>query len=42
MKFALLGTRGSRPILTDQQVKYGGNTTAFKITIEGMDTIYVD
>lgn len=42
MKFTLLGTRGSRPILTDQQVKYGGNTTAFKITIDGMNPIYVD
>lgn len=42
MKFTLLGARGSRPILTDQQVKYGGNTTAFKITIDGMDAIYVD
>ena len=42
MKFTLLGTRGSRPILTDEQVKYGGNTTAFKITIDNMDPIYVD
>ena len=42
MKFTLLGTRGSRPILTDEQVKYGGNTTAFKISIDGMDPIYVD
>lgn len=42
MKFTLLGTRGSRPILTPQRTKYGGNTTAFKITIDGMSPIYVD
>lgn len=42
MKFTLLGTRGSRPILTRKRVKYGGNTTAYKITIDGMSPIYVD
>ncbi len=42
MKFILLGTRGSRPILTPDRVKYGGNTTAFKIEIEGMSPLYVD
>jgi ribonuclease BN (tRNA processing enzyme) len=42
MRFTLLGTRGSRPILTRRRVTYGGNTTAFKITIEGMSPIYVD
>lgn len=42
MKFKLLGTRGSRPILTKDQVRFGGNTTAFKISIDGMSPIYVD
>ncbi|HMV25251.1 MAG TPA: MBL fold metallo-hydrolase [bacterium] len=42
MKFTLLGTRGSRPILTPDRVRYGGNTTAFKITIDGMQPIYID
>lgn len=42
MKFTLLGTRGSRPILTRKRVHYGGNTTSFKISIDGMNTIYVD
>jgi len=42
MKFTLLGTRGSRPILTPKRTKYGGNTTAFKINIGGMSPIYID
>ncbi len=42
MKFTLLGTRGSRPILTPERTKYGGNTTAFRVTIEGMRPIYID
>lgn len=42
MKFTLLGTRGSRPILTRKRVRYGGNTTAFKVSIDGMNPIYID
>lgn len=42
MKFTLFGTRGSRPILTPERIHYGGNTTAFKISISGMHPIYID
>jgi len=42
MKFTLLGTRGSRPILTPERIHYGGNTTAFKISLPGMLPIYID
>jgi len=42
MKFKLLGTRGSRPVFSPDRVKYGGNTTAYKIEIEGMAPIYID
>ncbi len=40
--FQLLGTRGSRPILDRNFVKFGGNTTAYKIWAKGMFPIYVD
>ena len=40
--FQLLGTRGSRPILDRNYVKFGGNTTAYKIWAEGLFPIYVD
>jgi ribonuclease BN (tRNA processing enzyme) len=42
MKFILLGTRGSRPILTPERLKYGGNTTSYKIVIDGMSPIFID
>lgn len=42
MKFTLLGTRGSRPILTPERIRYGGNTTAYKISIPGMQPIFID
>ncbi len=42
MKFILLGTRGSRPIFTPERVKYGGNTTSYKIVVDGMCPIYID
>lgn len=40
--FQLLGTRGSRPILDQNFIKFGGNTTAYKIWADGMFPIYVD
>lgn len=42
MIFTLLGTRGSRPVFTPERVQYGGNTTSYKIQIDGMSPIYVD
>ncbi len=42
MKFTLLGTRGSRPILTPELIRYGGNTTSYKIDIDGMNPIFID
>ncbi len=42
MKFTLLGTRGSRPILTPERIRYGGNTTSYKISVDGMNPIFVD
>ncbi|MFC1744484.1 MBL fold metallo-hydrolase [Candidatus Riflebacteria bacterium] len=42
MKFTLLGTRGSRPVIKKETFKYGGNTTSYKIEIEGMPPIYID
>ena len=40
--FQLLGTRGSRPVLADDFVKFGGNTTSYKIWGDGVFPIYVD
>lgn len=40
--FQLLGTRGSRPILDQNYVHFGGNTTAYKIWAEGNFPIYID
>jgi len=40
--FQLLGTRGSRPILDRDFVKFGGNTTSYKVWAKGMFPIYVD
>lgn len=40
--FQLLGTRGSRPIFDQHFVKYGGNTTAYKIWAQDLFPIYVD
>ncbi len=40
--FQLLGTRGSRPVLADQFIKFGGNTTSYKVWGEGMFPVYVD
>ncbi len=40
--FKLLGTRGSRPTLDRDFVKFGGNTTAYKIWAEGTFPIYID
>lgn len=40
--FQLLGTRGSRPILNQEFVRFGGNTTAYKIWAKGLFPIYVD
>ncbi len=42
LNFQLLGTRGSRPILDRHFVKFGGNTTAYKIWAEDMFPVYID
>jgi ribonuclease BN (tRNA processing enzyme) len=40
--FQLLGTRGSRPILDQEFIRFGGNTTSYKIWAKGLFPIYVD
>ncbi len=40
--FQLLGTRGSRPVLSRDFVTFGSNTTAYKIWADGMFPLYVD
>ena len=40
--FQLLGTRGSRPILDRNFLKFGGNTTAYKVWAQDLFPIYVD
>ena len=40
--FQLLGTRGSRPILDQNYIHFGGNTTAYKVWAEGGFPIYID
>ncbi len=42
MIVTLLGVRGSRPVSISENLRYGGNTTAFKIDVHGMPPIYVD
>ncbi len=38
----LLGVRGSRPVSMLDMLRYGGNTTSFKIEIHGMPPIFID
>jgi len=40
--FQLLGTRGSRPIFDRDYVRFGGNTTAYKVWASGLFPIYID
>lgn len=40
--FQLFGTRGSRPILARDFIRFGGNTTAYKIWADGLFPIYID
>jgi ribonuclease BN (tRNA processing enzyme) len=40
--FQLLGTRGSRPIFDQDFLRFGGNTTAYKIWAQDLFPIYVD
>jgi len=40
--FQLLGTRGSRPILSPDFITFGGNTTAYKIWGDDIFPLYVD
>lgn len=40
--FQLLGTRGSRPILARDFLRFGGNTTAYKIWADGVLPLYID
>ena len=40
--FQLLGTRGSRPIFDQDFIRFGGNTTAYKIWAPGLFPIYID
>jgi ribonuclease BN (tRNA processing enzyme) len=40
--FQLFGTRGSRPILDRNFLRFGGNTTAYKIWAKDLFPIYVD
>ncbi|MCP4402501.1 MAG: MBL fold metallo-hydrolase [bacterium] len=42
LNFQLLGTRGSRPILARDFIKFGGNTTAYKVWADGVFPIYID
>jgi ribonuclease BN (tRNA processing enzyme) len=40
--FQLLGTRGSRPIFDQNFLKFGGNTTSYKVWAKGLFPIYID
>lgn len=40
--FQLLGTRGSRPIFDQEFIRFGGNTTAYKIGAPGLFPLYID
>jgi len=40
--FQLFGTRGSRPILDQEFIRFGGNTTSYKVWAKGLFPIYVD
>lgn len=42
MIVTLLGVRGSRPISVMEMLRYGGNTTSFKVELHGMPPIYID
>lgn len=42
MIVTLLGVRGSRPVSTVDVLRYGGNTTSFKVEIHGMAPIFID
>ena len=42
MIVTLLGVRGSRPVATVDTLRYGGNTTSFKIEVQGQPPLYVD
>jgi phosphoribosyl 1,2-cyclic phosphodiesterase len=42
LHFQLLGTRGSRPIFNQDFLRFGGNTTAYKIWAPGLFPIYID
>lgn len=40
--FQLLGTRGSRPIFDQDFLRFGGNTTAYKVWANDLFPIYID
>lgn len=40
--FQLLGTRGSRPIFDQDFLRFGGNTTAYKVWASELFPIYID
>lgn len=40
--FQLLGTRGSRPTFDQDFLRFGGNTTAYKVWSKGLAPIYID
>jgi len=42
MKVSILGVRGSRPVSSHNMMHYGGNTTSFRIDIDGIPPIFVD
>ncbi|RJO69668.1 MAG: MBL fold metallo-hydrolase [Myxococcales bacterium] len=42
MIVTLLGVRGSRPVSRMDMLRYGGNTTSFKIEVQGVPPIYID
>jgi phosphoribosyl 1,2-cyclic phosphodiesterase len=42
LNFQLLGTRGSRPIFDQNFIRFGGNTTAYKVWAQGLFPIYID
>lgn len=42
MIVTLLGVRGSRPVAMMDTLRYGGNTTSFKIEIHDMPPIFID
>ncbi|PID57791.1 hypothetical protein CSB45_06080 [candidate division KSB3 bacterium] len=42
LNFQLLGTRGSCPVLAEDFVMFGGNTTAYKLWADGLFPIYID